>query len=321
MNLINTDVKLPSISVIICTYNSQAYIKNALESLVEQRYPSFEIIMVDDASTDSTVRIAEDALSAATIPFRILINEHNSGVGASKNRAAAEAQGDILAIIDSDGCAPTDWLMKGSAISTTADIWGGPFRAELAGIFNKATYAMQLFPRQRTLLTEVPSKGIPGTNMFIKKKVFEALGGFKELRACEDLEFVTRAIDLGFTILFDPDITVWHPWSFSPRQYFRRILSFKQAKRNLPYERKRRILLYAGTCAFVAACIFIGPMLTLAGLLIFVLVLYLSFFLTYFKKTFQLDVALICSVVRLCILLIAYAAYFQVLPFIKNWKK
>lgn len=91
----------PEVSVIIPTYNSQAYIAQAIESVLEQTFKNWEIILVDDASTDSTLAIAR---SFSDSRIKIISNQDNRGVSYSRNRGLEIAQGEWIALLDSD-----DW--------------------------------------------------------------------------------------------------------------------------------------------------------------------------------------------------------------------
>ena len=91
----------PEVSVIIPTYNSEEYIAQALESVFNQTHRNLEIILVDDASTDSTVSIAR---SFITKRLRIFTNSRNRGVSYSRNRGIKQAKGKWIALLDSD-----DW--------------------------------------------------------------------------------------------------------------------------------------------------------------------------------------------------------------------
>ncbi len=91
----------PEISVIVPTYNSENYIAKALESVFNQTYNNLEIILIDDASSDSTVKIAT---SFNDKRLKIIKNQQNRGVSYSRNRGIQQAQGNWIALLDSD-----DW--------------------------------------------------------------------------------------------------------------------------------------------------------------------------------------------------------------------
>ena len=91
-------------SVIIPLYNKAPYIRKALESVLAQTYADYELIIIDDGSTDGSAEIAEAILQdPASSPYR-LIRQANSGVSAARNNGIAQAHGDYIAFLDAD-----DW--------------------------------------------------------------------------------------------------------------------------------------------------------------------------------------------------------------------
>lgn len=86
------------ISVIIPLYNKEKYIKSTIKSILSQKYQNFEIIIVDDGSTDNSLaeieRIEDDRIR--------LIHQSNAGVAAARNRGIAEARGEYVAFLDAD---------------------------------------------------------------------------------------------------------------------------------------------------------------------------------------------------------------------------
>ena len=88
------------VSVIVPSYNASRYIRETLESVLGQTYSSFEVIVVDDGSTDDTAAIVAD-YSRRDSRIR-LVSQPNGGVGAARNRAIAEASGEFIAPLDAD---------------------------------------------------------------------------------------------------------------------------------------------------------------------------------------------------------------------------
>lgn len=111
----------PEVSIILPTYNSQAYIAQAIESVLQQTFKNWEIVLVDDASTDSTLKIARSFHDSR---IKILSNNYNRGVSHSRNRGIAIAQGDWIALLDSDDWYAPERLAKllSTAKQTNADL-------------------------------------------------------------------------------------------------------------------------------------------------------------------------------------------------------
>lgn len=88
----------PRISVIVAAYNAEAYLREAIESVLSQTASDWELIIVDDGSTDDTARVA----ATATDPRITLIRQENLGVSAARNRGFAASRGDYVLFLDAD---------------------------------------------------------------------------------------------------------------------------------------------------------------------------------------------------------------------------
>jgi teichuronic acid biosynthesis glycosyltransferase TuaG len=91
------------VSVIVPTYNSERFIRRALESVLAQHYPAIEVLVADDASTDRTVAIVEE-VRAHDSRITLLPSPENRGAASTRNRAILAARGTYIAFLDSD-----DW--------------------------------------------------------------------------------------------------------------------------------------------------------------------------------------------------------------------
>ena len=91
--------RIPKISVVMTVYNSEKFVKQAIDSVLGQSYNDFEFIIVDDGSVDNSLNIIQEYDDPR---IRILVNEKNSGICYSSNRGISEATGEYIARIDSD---------------------------------------------------------------------------------------------------------------------------------------------------------------------------------------------------------------------------
>ncbi len=104
---------LPKVSVVIPNYNYEKYIESRLTSVFSQTYPIFEIIVLDDKSTDNSVKKIEEVLKRTNIPSKLIVNETNSGSVFKQWRRGAEvASGDLLWIAEADDLAEPTFLEK-----------------------------------------------------------------------------------------------------------------------------------------------------------------------------------------------------------------
>ena len=99
---------MPAISVIIPLYNTEAFIKDCLDSLVAQTFSDFEVIIVDDGSTDGSARIAA-SFASSDARFR-LIGQPNKGLSEARNTGLKIMRGDYVMFIDSDDCVAPNFL-------------------------------------------------------------------------------------------------------------------------------------------------------------------------------------------------------------------
>jgi glycosyltransferase involved in cell wall biosynthesis len=192
------------ISVIIPAFNEEKFLGNCLLSLKEQDFKDFEIIVVDNNSTDKTREIAKKF-------GVILVLEKNQGVAFARNKGAKIAKGEILVFTDADTILPKNWLSRIKeeferdkeliAFGGSCQFYSGPISARLASKFLLKPF---LF------LDKFFSGGfnLMGCNMAIKKEAFFEVGGFNEnLKLNEDVEISYRLRKMG-KVKFDPNFKV-----------------------------------------------------------------------------------------------------------------
>jgi len=103
----------PLVSVVIPTCNRREMLSRCLEALLAQTHQDFEVIVVDDFSSDDTPQfLASFAANHEILSLRFFRNEHHAGANASRNRAILAAQGKYVAFLDNDCIARPDWLEK-----------------------------------------------------------------------------------------------------------------------------------------------------------------------------------------------------------------
>lgn len=200
---------MQKISVIIPTYNYAHFIAEAVESVLAQTFPIFEIIVVDDGSSDNTEEIIKQFGDKVKY-----IRQKNGGVGLARNTGVKNSTGDFIAFLDAD------------------DIWLPPKIESQIKLFQTdeeiglTTTAMrEFYIREKTLqiyaegkngwcaenllLLEPVAIG-PGSTTLVKREVFEKVGGFdetKELHPSEDWEFCYR-VARQYKLAFLPEVLV-----------------------------------------------------------------------------------------------------------------
>ena len=195
------------VSIIIPCYNSALTIEKCLVSLLEQETEiPYEIIVVD-SSVDQTPGIIREKFPK----INLISLGQKTYPGAGRNIGARQAQGQILAFIDSDCIASKDWLSRGfESIQEGYKLVGGAIEnanpqswvsiADYILTFNESIPASQ-----KRLTTAMPS-----CNLFCRKETFEELGGFENsILIGEDTLFCYKA-NQKFPLLFNPKCLVYH---------------------------------------------------------------------------------------------------------------
>lgn len=209
----------PRISVIVCTRNGAPTLPACLESLVAQTYPDFEVLVIDDGSTDATGEVAQGFECV-----RYHRQEH-AGLSVARNWGAKLATGTILAYTDDDCIAHADWLLHLSHAFTDADVVGAggpnippPPRNPVERVVAAAPGAPA-----HVLLNDTEAEHLPGCNLAIRKNALERIGGFRaEFRAAgDDVDVCWRLREGGGRLLFVPGAMVWHHRRFTVSAYLK----------------------------------------------------------------------------------------------------
>ena len=198
---------LPVVSVIVPAHNAGRSIERLLSALVEQTLTDpYEIIVVDDASTDATPRRI-----AQWPTVRYLRTDTCAGAYAARNRGLEAARGSILAFTDAD-CAPTpSWLARGvEALDAGIDLVAGGIETDLAERPSVAALVDSIRFLDQEVYATVLGYGATA-NLLARRSVFDRVGEFNErLRSGGDREFGMRATDAGAVIRYAPQAVVRH---------------------------------------------------------------------------------------------------------------
>jgi cellulose synthase/poly-beta-1,6-N-acetylglucosamine synthase-like glycosyltransferase len=198
---------MPAISVIIPTLNEERCIARCLAALQLQSLPAdaFEVIVVDNGSSDRTVEIAGGF--ATVLNLRILC-QPGCRISALRNHAAEVAGGAFLAFLDADCIAPADWLERGVALlhSDVYRVIGAHYRIPDHSSWVARTWYGDLWRLKQGLVSYVPAG-----NMLISREAFLELGGFDEgLTTSEDCDFCQRVSESGMRVIGVPALSVVH---------------------------------------------------------------------------------------------------------------
>ncbi len=198
----------PRVSVVVCAYNAERTMDACLASLKALDYPDYEVIVVNDGSTDKTLEISE------RYPYCKIISQVNKGLSVARNVGAEAATGEIVAYTDSDCVADPDWLnyLVGKMISSDLVACGGPNVPPPEDSLVPAAVAVSPGGPTHVLVSDDVAEHIAGCNMAFRRDVLLGLGGFDPLyrAAGDDVDICWRFQDAGYTIGFSPSAVVWH---------------------------------------------------------------------------------------------------------------
>jgi glycosyltransferase involved in cell wall biosynthesis len=193
----------PRISAVITAYNLAPYLVATIESVLAQQYPDFEVIVVDDGSTDESAAIAERFVADRRVT---VIRQRNAGSAAARNAGARRARGELVAFLDGDDLAAPGRLERTAAeMSRHPEAALGYGRITLISEDNRLLESRVRPGRYRTgwVAKELRYRNfIPFSTTMVRRTVFEELGGFDEaIRSSEDWEFLWR-LSNKYPVLF-----------------------------------------------------------------------------------------------------------------------
>ena len=229
-----TDLEqMPRASIIVVNYNGREYLTQCLCSLLDEDHRDYEIIVVDNASTDGSAEHVEERFPEVTV----IRNETNYGFGQGNNLAVQRANGEYLAFLNPDATVEPGWLkalmealqtdpqagLATSKILLLAD----PGRINTCGNdvhFTGLTLCRGMGAGRHAFAELEEVSAVSGAAFVARKDVFETLGGFDEsfFLYMEDTDLSLRARLAGCRCLYAPQSVVHHDYSlhFGPRKTF-----------------------------------------------------------------------------------------------------
>jgi O-antigen biosynthesis protein len=218
---------LPRISVVVCTYNGSRTIRNCLEGCARLRYPDYEVIVVNDGSTDATALIVSE--------FNVrLINMPNGGLSRARNIGLEAASGEIIAYLDDDARPDEDLLghLAHTFLNSDHVGVGGPNIVPVDDPPFSQCVANSPGGPTHVLITDRLAEHIPGCNMAFRVANLRQVGGF-DVRftiAGDDVDVCWKLQARGWTLGFNPAAIVWHHRRQTLRAYWKQQFNYGRAE-------------------------------------------------------------------------------------------
>ena len=220
-------IALPRVSVVVCTFNGAGTLRECLDGLCALDYPDYELIVVNDGSTDTAAAIA------AGYPVRLITTE-NRGLSSARNVGFRAATGEIVAYIDDDACPDRDWLqyMVRTCVEGGWAAVGGPNLAPPDDGALADCVANSPGGPTHVLLSDREAEHVPGCNMAIRRSALAQVGGFdpRFRIAGDDVDLCWRLMEQDLRIGFSPSAVVWHHRRRSLRTYLRQQSGYGEAE-------------------------------------------------------------------------------------------
>ncbi len=188
----------PFISVVIPAFNEEKFLAKTLRSVLRQEFKDFELIVVDNNSTDRTCKIAEDFGAK-------VVHELRQGVGCARQKGFTEATGKIIATTDADTIVPSNWLLRiAQEFNTNEELvaFGGLYNLYSGTMIVRfmVQYVFPLFSRIGRFISGCWS--LPGVNLAVRKEAFLKVGGFNtNISLGEDIDLSLRIKKIGKVVL------------------------------------------------------------------------------------------------------------------------
>jgi GT2 family glycosyltransferase len=219
--------RAPRVSIVVCTYNGSRTLRECLAGALGLDYPNYEVIVVDDGSTDQTAAIASE------LPVR-LIRTPNQGLSSARNTGLAAATGEIVAYLDDDAYPDPHWLDYIVSVFEREDVAavGGPNLPPPGDGWIAECVADAPGGPAHVLLSDRLAEHIPGCNMAFRRSRLQAIGGFDPVfrKAGDDVDVCWRVLDQGWRIGFHAAAQVWHRRRGSIRAYWRQQSGYGEAE-------------------------------------------------------------------------------------------
>lgn len=271
-------------SLVIPVFNRPDEIRELLESLTQQSFNNFEVLVIEDGSS---IRCENEVRSFEKLLDIKYYYKENTGQGFSRNYGFARATGDYFIVFDSDCIIPSNYLqsVEESLNENYLDAFGGPDLAHnsFSPVQKAISYAMTSVLTTGGIRGKKKRVGVfhpRSFNMGISRKVWEGTDGYIITRMGEDIEFSIRIMENGFKVGLISDAFVYHKRRTSYRQFFKQLHFFGRARINIYrfYSKELKLVHFFPAC-FTLFLLLIPFSLIFSREIFFVLSTLLCFYL------------------------------------------
>jgi len=225
LELAEDPASLPPVSVLIPCYNEARVVTGTLRSLLASDHPSFEVLLVDDGSTDGTAEAAEAALPPGA-PVRIL-RQPNGGKASALNRGLAEARFEVILVVDADTNLEPQALRALARRFRDPRVGAAAGNAKVGNRRNLLTRwqaleyvaSQNLERRAYELLNGILV--VPGAVGAWRRDILLSLGGFPDRTLAEDADMTLEVLRAGWRIVYEEEARGWTEVPETPRAFLK----------------------------------------------------------------------------------------------------
>lgn len=193
----------PLVSIVIPLYNQGEYLEGAILSVINQNYKHWEIIVVNDGSTDNSLEVAIGIQQKYNLHPITILDQENRGKGKTRNRGVAESNGDYICVLDADDYIASTYIESSLNIllNTDRNLWVIP-KTLLFGANNNNIY----WTWEYDFIHSLQICPGPVTSMYSRKMWNEISGYDEQMTDREDWEFWIKAAESGWSGIVTPEV-------------------------------------------------------------------------------------------------------------------
>jgi cellulose synthase/poly-beta-1,6-N-acetylglucosamine synthase-like glycosyltransferase len=276
---------LPTISIIVPVKDEEKVVDRLLGALLRLDYPpeKREILIVEDGSSDRTVKICMEYVGRYPGQVRLLRKPVSNGKPSALNYALKHARGEILAFFDADNVPEPNILQR--VVGYFSDSSVAAVQGRLCVINADENMLTKFVSYEEAAWCEAYLRGknalnlfvhLKGSCQFIRRRVLEKMNGFDEEALSEDMELSARLTEMGYRIKYASDVRSWQETPSNIKQIFMQRIRWFRGTMEVAF-RYGRLMTKPNRRSLDAELTLIGPFMLIASLVSYFLAFYASF--------------------------------------------